>query len=283
VNVTQEKLYVKNNLTIGSNVNFEIGDGKDVEVGGNLVIESGATVKTTHGDIMFNGGGDLQQLSVAGAIKSGATNTDDGFYSITVDEDSKLQVNNNITVNNKFTLASGSELHDGVDNNIYTMNGDVIIAKIVEGLALQKHEIYLAALKYLEEAYRDTKYKIVINAPENGVVAGDGEYLQFHEDNYFPYSYFLNAPFTLRVDAKDGRARISVILSYYTGKRSNINETTDIHDRISEFQPIKEDEMERRKLYNKAFPALFKKAQKTLKEMEDALKSTRSSAPETDW
>lgn len=127
VNVTPEKLYVKNNLTIGSNVNFEIGDGKDVEVGGNLVIESGATVKTTHGDIMFNGGGDLQQLSVAGAIKSGATNTDDGFYSITVDEDSKLQVNNNITVNNKFTLASGSELHDGVDNNIYTMNGDVII------------------------------------------------------------------------------------------------------------------------------------------------------------
>jgi len=162
-------------------------------------------------------------------------------------------------------------------------NGDVIIAKIVEGLALQKHEIYLAALKYMEEAYKETKYKIVVNSPDNGVVTGEGEYLQFHEANYFPYSYFLNAPLLLRVDAKDGRAKISIILSYYTGKRSNINETVDIHDRISEFQPIKEDEMERRKLYIKAFPVLFQKAQKTLKEVEEVLKSTRSSAPDTDW
>lgn len=165
-----------------------------------------------------------------------------------------------------------------VDNN-----GDVVITKIIEGLALQKHEIHIAAMKYLENAYKDTKYKIVINSPENGVVAGEGEYLQFHEDNYFPYSYFLNAPFLLRIDAKDGRARISVALSYYTGKRSNINETKSIHDRISAFQPIKEDEMEHRKLYSKAFPILFKKVQKTLGEVEETLKSTRNSAPETDW
>jgi 2-methylcitrate dehydratase PrpD len=114
-------------------------------------------------------------------------------------------------------------------------------------------------------------------------VAGEGEYLQFHEDRIFPSSYFLNAPITLRVDAKDGRARISVILSYYTGKRSNINESEDIHDRISEFQPVNESQTERRKLYNAAFPVLFQKAQKTLKEVEEVLKSTRSSVPDTDW
>ncbi len=162
-------------------------------------------------------------------------------------------------------------------------NGDVVISKIVEGLSLQKHEIYIAAHKYLENAYKDTKYKIVVNSPENGVVAGEGEYLQFYEDNFFPYSYFLNAPFVLRVDAKDGRARISIILSYYTGKRSNINETVDIHDRISEFQPINESQAEKRKLYNKGFPVLYQKVLKTLKEVEEALKSTVSSVPDTDW
>lgn len=165
-----------------------------------------------------------------------------------------------------------------VDNN-----GNIIISQIVDGLALQRNEIHQAAQKYLENAYKDTKYKIVANSPENGVIAGEGEYLQFHDDNYFPYSYFLNAPIVLRIEAKDGRARISIILSYYTGQRSNINETVAIHDRISDFQPVKEDEMEHRKLYNKAFPILYKKAQKTLNEVAEVLKSTISSAPDTDW
>ena len=162
-------------------------------------------------------------------------------------------------------------------------SGNVVVYKIVEGLALQRDDIYLAALKYLENAYKDTKYKIVINSKENGVVAGEGEYLQFHEDNFFPYSYFLNAPFTLMVDTKDGRAKLSIILSYYTGKRSNINESIDIHDQVSAFQPVNEDESEHRKLYTKAFQKLYEKISKTLNEVETVLKSTRSSLPETDW
>lgn len=167
----------------------------------------------------------------------------------------------------------------------YTVDksGNVVVYKIVEGLALQRDDSYLAALKYLENAYKDTKYKIVINSKENGVVAGEGEYLQFHEDNFFPYSYFLNAPFTLRVDTKDGRAKLSIILSYYTGKRSNINESIDIHDQVSAFQPVNEDESEHRKLYTKAFQKLYEKISKTLNEVETVLKSTRSSLPETDW
>ena len=167
----------------------------------------------------------------------------------------------------------------------YTVDksGNVVVYKIVEGLALQRDDIYLAGLKYLENAYKDTKYKIVINSKENGVVAGEGEYLQFHEDNFFPYSYFLNAPFTLRIDTKDGRAKLSIILSYYTGKRSNINESIDIHDQVSAFQPVNEDESEHRKLYTKAFQKLYEKISKTLNEVETVLKSTRSSLPETDW
>ena len=130
VSVVPEKLYVTNDMIIGSGVTFEIGDGKSVEVGGNLIIESGATVKTRTGNIMFNGGEkpDPQQLSSLGAtIRSGSSNNVDGFYSITVDENSKLQVMNSITVNDMFTLGEGAELQDGVDNNVYTMNGNVEI------------------------------------------------------------------------------------------------------------------------------------------------------------
>lgn len=180
-----------------------------------------------------------------------------------------------------FSLVSIAQIK-GQDYTV-DKSGDVVVSKIVEGLALQRDEIYSAALKYLENAYKDTKYKIVINSKENGVVAGEGEYLQFHEDNFFPYSYFLNAPFTLRVDTKDGRAKLSIILSYYTGKRSNINESIDIHDRVSSFQPVNDDESEHRKLYTKAFQKLYEKILKTLNEVETVLKSTRSSLPETDW
>ena len=180
-----------------------------------------------------------------------------------------------------FSLVAIAQIK-GQDYTVDT-SGIVVVSKIVEGLALQRDDIYLAALKYLENAYKDTKYKIVINSKENGVVAGEGEYLQFHEDNFFPYSYFLNAPFTLRVDTKDGRAKLSIILSYYTGKRSNINESIDIHDQVSAFQPVNEDESEHRKLYTKAFQKLYEKISKTLNEVETVLKSTRSSLPETDW
>ena len=166
---------------------------------------------------------------------------------------------------------------------IVDKNGDVVISKIVETLAMQKNDIYSTSLKYIEDAYKDTKYKIVINSSEKGIVAGEGEYLQFHEANYFPYSYFLNAPFLLRVEAKDGRARISIVLSFYTGKRSNINETIDIHDRISEFQPINENQDERHRLYNKAFPVLYQKCQKTLNEVEESLKAMNTLTPDTDW
>ena len=107
--------------------------------------------------------------------------------------------------------------------------------------------------------------------------------MQFHEDNFFPYSYFLDAPVILRNHRKDARARIMITFSYYTGKRSNINETIDIHDRISNFSPVNEAESEHRKLYGKAFPILLQKASKTIGEVDAALRSTLSSAPSADW
>lgn len=74
-------------------------------------------------------------------------------------------------------------------------NKDVIVTRIIEGLPLQKTEIYTVARRYMEEAYKETKYKIVMDSHESGIITGEGTFDNFHEANYFPYSYFLSAEF----------------------------------------------------------------------------------------
>ena len=167
--------------------------------------------------------------------------------------------------------------------------GNVVFSRIIEDIPMSKAELYEAAYKYISTAYRETKYKIIKNSAEDGIVAGEGEYVHFHEANYPPSSYFLNAPIILRVDAKDGRARLSAIVSYYTGTRTNINKREEIHDRISECPPItKGDKSEklydrRKKLYEKAFVVLSEKVQKTLGDFEHSLKAARSASADDNW
>ena len=168
----------------------------------------------------------------------------------------------------------------------YTIDseGNIVFVRILEDLSIGKQDIYNAAYNYISTAYRDTKYKIVNNSEEDGLVIGEGEYIHFHEASYPPSSYFLNAPIILRVDAKDGRARLSAILSHYTGTRTNINKREEIHDRISECPPIANSNKgeklydRRKKLYEKAFVVLSEKVKKTLGELENSLKAARSSA-----
>lgn len=177
------------------------------------------------------------------------------------------------------------------ENTEYTIDseGNIVFVRILEDLSMGRQEIYNAAYKYISTAYRDTKYKIVNNSAEDGLVVGEGEYIHFHEANYPPSSYFLNAPIVLRVEAKDGRARLSLIVSHYTGTRTNINKREEIHDRISECPPIangnKSDKLydRRKKLYEKAFVVLNGKVTKTLDELESSLKASASSALDDNW
>lgn len=167
--------------------------------------------------------------------------------------------------------------------------GNIVFTRIIENIPMSKAELYEAAYNYINTAYRDTKYKITKNSAEVGTVVGEGEYLHFHEANYYPSSYFLNAPIILRADTKDGRVRLSVTVSYYTGTRTNVNKREEIHDRISECPPIsKMDKKEklydrRKKVYEKAFVVLSEKVQKTLGEIEDAIKAARSAAADDNW
>ena len=168
-------------------------------------------------------------------------------------------------------------------------DGNIVFTRIIEDMPMNKAELHEAAYQYISTAYRDTKYKVTKNSAEDGIVVGEGEFIHFHEANYYPSSYFLNAPIVLRADAKDGRIRLTVTLSHYTGTRTNVNKREEIHDRISECPPIsKIDKGEklydrRKKLYEKAFVVLSEKVKKTLGEFEEALKAARSTAVDDNW
>ena len=43
-----------------------------------------------------------------------------------------------------------------------------MITKTVEGLIIQRNEIFSVVLNYMENAYKYTKYKIAIKSSENG-------------------------------------------------------------------------------------------------------------------
>jgi len=204
------------------------------------------------------------------------------------------------------------------ENIDYTIDksGNVIISHIVEDLALNKDEIYKAGKKYLEESYKETKYKILFDSPKEGIIAGEGEYYEFYNGNQYLSAYFVNAIFTLRIDAKEGRARISISVTNYTGKRINQNKTANLCDKIVSFPPFSnadkatEEALEERpntndvvqdignaitandsysviegkkRVYKKAFPKLISRAESTLQELEHLLRSTHSIKADDDW
>ena len=186
-------------------------------------------------------------------------------------------------------LAFSAMAEDKDQEYVIDSDGNIVFTRIIEDMPMNKAELHEAAYQYISTAYRDTKYKITKNSAEDGTVVGEGEFIHFHEANYYPSSYFLNAPIILRADAKDGRVRLSAIVTHYTGTRTNVNKREEIHDRISECPPIKKmDKSEklydrRKKLYEKAFVVLSEKIKKTLGELEDALKASRSAAADDNW
>lgn len=162
-------------------------------------------------------------------------------------------------------------------------NKNVVFTRLIEDLPLSRNDIYQSAKHYITNSYKETKYKINIDSEENCIISGEGLFNNFHEDAYFPYSYFLNAPFTLRVDAKDGRARLSIVLTNYTGTRTNQNKKELVEDLISAFPPVNENEDSHRKLYTKAFTKLMAKVEKTLTELEEKLKNTQAVVVDDEW
>ena len=171
-----------------------------------------------------------------------------------------------------------------VSSSDYTIDGDdnIVVSEIIEGINANAADIYAAAYDYISNAYKETKYKIIQDNAERGVIVGQGHYLNFCTMSVFPSAYYLCADFLLRVDAKDNRARISLYVREYGGQRQNINVTEELADKIVDFPPVNKSSNERERLYTTAFPMLIERMKATLDDVKEALGKTVSISND-DW
>jgi cytoskeletal protein CcmA (bactofilin family) len=118
---TSGNIIIKRNLKIEKDVVFNT-QGKSVTIGGNFIVEEDAKVYTQNNEFILNGTG---HVTVNGKVaKDGSSMTEPqkcDFYKLTIADGANITIDNNISVREKFTLGNNAELHDGADDNIYTM------------------------------------------------------------------------------------------------------------------------------------------------------------------
>lgn len=142
---------------------------------------------------------------------------------------------------------------------------NIVVSKTIESIP-SFDAAFAAAKYYLQEAYQETKYSIQIDNPEDGVVSGQGTYLNFFRKNIVPYTYYLDANITLRfdIDREKSSMTVSVLVKDYSGRMIGGNDEELIKDRIVNFAPINNANDTRKKTYSKAFPELVTRMNNTL-------------------
>lgn len=159
--------------------------------------------------------------------------------------------------------------------------GNLVFCTVLENLPLSQSDIYMVSCDYLRNAYRDTRYKIVEDLAEKGRVIGAGVFESFFQSNSLTKGVIFNAPFHLRIDAKDGRARIQLIARNYNQVVLNdFGGKEKVEVPISTAQPF--SEQNNQKIYRNAFESLHEKAHKTILAVKDALDSAVTTAISVD-
>lgn len=161
---------------------------------------------------------------------------------------------------------------------------NVVFTSTLESLPLTMAEIYQSALTYLNEAYKDTKYDIIEESPDRGFVVGQGKMLGFHQQSGLIKSSTYSMKFNLRVDAKDGRARIQFIVRNYQIKTlSDIGSDEDEEFLVCQCEPI--GNVFKDKGHRKAFEFVSGFAEKTISMMDRAIRNTTPSmsSDNDDW
>ncbi|WP_181309068.1 DUF4468 domain-containing protein [Rufibacter sp. XAAS-G3-1] len=163
-------------------------------------------------------------------------------------------------------------------------NGNVTIVKVIEAPELKKEEIFNRALNYFTYNYISGKSVIQTQDKENGHIVGKGIYDNVHIGVSIITTH-VDAWHILRVDAKDGRARVIVTLTEYEKKIVG-GDTPPSYStmKVAQEYPINPKGMQKT-VMTKAFYKAFKKANNTLDAVEKAIKegSTSKSIENSEW
>ena len=155
-------------------------------------------------------------------------------------------------------------------------NKNVTIFKVIEAPGLKKEEIFNRALNYFTYNYVSGKSVIQTQDKENGLIVGKGIYNNIHIGISLLTTY-VDAYHILRVDVKDGKARIIVTLTEYEKKLVGGNTPPAYSTtQVSQEFPINPNGLSKT-VMTKAFYKSFKKAYSTLDAVEKAIKEGNTS------
>lgn len=111
------------------------------------------------------------------------------------------------------------ELFDEVKNEwILDENGNVSFTKIVQLDSVKKEDIYIKALAYFTYNYKSGDDVIQLSDKEKGVIIGKGIFPEIYIDNgkiFKKVTSKYDAIHLLRIDVKDGKARIIITIQQF--------------------------------------------------------------------
>lgn len=149
----------------------------------------------------------------------------------------------------------------------YKVEGDeIVFSTIIENIKGEKEDIYSRALAFFATAYKSANDVIQMKDKEAGTVIGKGIFTVYTKGGLAPVKYTCNH--TLRIDAKDGRARVILSGKIYDFTIGNDRYTMPIIDAY----PIAEKPKGNKKLYADVFIGLCETAKSTLSSVEKSLK-----------
>lgn len=157
-------------------------------------------------------------------------------------------------------------------------NGEVVFTKTIEGINATKDEIYSRALAYFATAYKSANDVIQMQDKEAGTIIGKGIFTVSKSTAFIVSKYLCDH--TLRIDAKDGRARVIIALSKYKNYDTppNILEMNVVNT-----YPIAEKPQGSKKYYADIFLKAYNEIQESFSKIESDLKQDSASSVSSDW
>ncbi len=163
-------------------------------------------------------------------------------------------------------------------------NGNVTYQRIVEVPEMKKDDIYNRVLNYFVYNYGSGKSVIQTQDKENGLIVGKGLYKDVHVGISLVTTY-IDAWHIVRVDIREGRARIILTLTEYDKKVTGGSTPPSYSTlKIEQEYPINEKGF-LKTVMGKAFYKSHQKAIASLDAIEKAIKegSTSKQLENTEW
>lgn len=158
-------------------------------------------------------------------------------------------------------------------------NKNVTITKIIEIEGVKKEDIYLRVLSFFTYNYGNGESVIQIQDKEKGLIIGKGVYDNVHVGISL-VSTEIDLSHIIRVDVKEGKARIFITLSEYNSKTSGYNTPPSYSTiKVSDSYPINPDGWQST-IYTKALYKGTKAAYASIDAIEKSIKEGNTNTAE---